>query len=317
MLTTISRVFDVASDAEITLEANPGALGRNRFEDYRAAGINRLSLGAQSFDAASLDRLGRVHGPDEILAAYRDARRAGIDNINLDLMFGLPGQTLEMAKRDVDSAVALGPEHISYYELTLEPNTAFYANPPKDLPAEDDMAAIQDSSTEHLEAAGYVRYEVSAFARPGARCRHNLNYWRYGDYLGVGAGAHGKWTGRDGTIWRSRKTAHPESFMQAIERGDSAGESWALSAADVAFEFALNALRLAEGFSAADFEQQTGLQFAALEATLSAARRDGLMIGSDGGHWRPSTLGYRFLNDLQSRFLPASDPSASAAGAGG
>ena len=215
ILDAVARAFDIPRDAEATMEANPGSLGRYRFEEYRSAGINRLSLGAQSFDAASLERLGRIHGPAEIRTAFSDARRAGIENINVDLMFGLPGQTPAMAERDVAAAIALDPEHVSYYELTLEPNTAFYANPPRDLPGDDDMAAIQEAGSGRLERAGYRRYEVSAFAKDGTECWHNLNYWRYGDYLGVGAGAHGKWTDAQGLIRRTRKTAHPESYMQA------------------------------------------------------------------------------------------------------
>ena len=312
ILNTVAQVFTVSADAEITMEANPGSLGRYRFEDYAAAGINRLSLGAQSFDAESLARLGRVHGPREIGEAFDAARRAGIANINLDLMFGLPGQTPDMAARDVEAAVALGAEHVSYYELTLEPNTAFFADPPDDLPGDDDMAAIHDTGIGRLEDAGYGRYEVSAFAKPGAQCRHNLNYWRYGDYLGCGAGAHGKWTDARGVIWRDRKTAHPESFMQALERGDKPGRAWTVGPGDVKFEFALNALRLSEGFSASEFEARTALPFATLESTLLAAKRDGLMTGPERGKWRPSTLGYRFLNDLQSRFLPSGSGGARA-----
>lgn len=308
ILRAVHENLTVADDAEVTIEANPGSLGEyraadHRLADYRGAGVNRLSLGAQSFSAEALARLGRIHGPEEILSAFSEARAAGFDNINLDIMFGLPGQTLEQAESDIDAALSLAPEHVSYYELTLEPNTVFYARPPDDLPGDDTMAAIQDMGLARLAAAGYERYEISAFARSGRECRHNLTYWRFGDYLGVGAGAHGKWVDGDGVTWRSRKLAHPAAYVQGLARGE-AGESWQVPERDLVFEFALNALRLLDGFTEREFSSRTGLPAASLTATLLPAARDGLVDRRDSGRWAPSALGLRYLNDLQARFLP-------------
>ena len=316
ILSAVSTRFRVARDAEITMEANPGSLGEggpteHALADYRSAGVNRLSLGAQSFSADALARLGRIHGPHEIRAAYAEARAAGFDNINLDIMFGLPGQSVAAAERDVDAAIALEPEHLSYYELTLEPNTVFHARPPEDLPDDDAMAAIQDAGLSRLSGAGYRRYEVSAFAKPERECRHNLNYWRFGDYLGVGAGAHGKWRDADGVTWRSRKTAHPQAYVTAARQNDAAEavdgveERWAVHAEDLVFEFALNALRLTDGFTNEQFTTRTGLPADRVAEILRQAESDGLVVGSTDGGWAASPLGQRYLNDLQARFLPS------------
>ena len=313
VLEEIHRCFTVASDAEVTMEANPGALGTDEFGDYLAAGVNRLSLGAQSFDGRALTALGRIHGVDDIEAAYVAARGAGFDNINLDLMFGLPGQAPEEAARDVERALQFGPDHISYYELTLEPNTVFFAQPPADLPGEEAMERIQQQGLEKLSRAGYVRYEVSAFAREGVVCRHNVNYWAFGDYLGVGAGAHGKWTDRHGATWRSRKIAHPAAYVKALDDEIATGEVWQLEPSDKVFEFALNRLRLLDGFTEQDFTARTGLEFQAVADTVKGAERDGLLNRTEGGEgWRPSALGLRFLNDLQARFLPENRPISAA-----
>ncbi len=314
ILSAIRARFRLAVDAEVTMEANPGSLGEGRPADdalvgYRGAGVNRLSLGAQSFSVDALTRLGRIHGPDEIRAAYREARAAGFDNINVDIMFGLPGQTLADAERDIDTALALEPDHLSYYELTLEPNTVFHARPPEDLPDDDAMAAIQDAGLGRLSAAGFGRYEVSAFAKPGRECRHNLNYWRFGDYLGVGAGAHGKWRDPDGVTWRSRKTAHPAAYVAAAAQGGGIEERWAVGADDLVFEFALNALRLSSGFTERQFTQNTGLPAERMAGLLRQAEGDGLMERSADGGWSASPLGQRYLNDLQARFLPSAEPA--------
>lgn len=304
LLGAIRRNLDVAADAEITMEANPGTVDRGEPEAFREAGITRLSLGAQSFDAGSLVRLGRIHGPDDVLAAFARARRAGFDNINLDLMFGLPSQDAAMAAADIEQAIRLGPEHISYYQLTLETNTVFHARPPADLPDEDETAAMQELALERLAAAGYERYEVSAFAREGFRCRHNLNYWEFGDYLAVGAGAHGKYTDQDGAVHRYRKPANPASYMDAALAGAGWPPARRLVAGDLEFEYMLNVLRLPAGFTEAGFEERTGLDWACIEARIAEAGRTGL-IRRDGARWRPTELGFRFLNELQARFLPA------------
>jgi oxygen-independent coproporphyrinogen-3 oxidase len=300
--------LNLASDAEITMEANPGTVERDRLADYRSAGINRLSLGAQSFDEDSLRRLGRIHGAHEILAAWRDAEKAGFDSINLDLMYALPGQSPDMAMLDLQRAITLSPPHLSWYQLTLEPNTVFHAKPPPDLPDEDASWEIEERGYELLDAAGYEHYETSAFARPGFACRHNLNYWQFGDYLAVGAGAHGKYTDDGGKVWRYRKPAHPASYMKASETGQPEVGLQLLAEADLLFEFMLNVLRLERGFATGDFEARTGLPWAVAAPGVARAVSLGLMTGCDGADGRavfqPTSRGRRFLNDLQALFLP-------------
>ncbi len=294
----------VADDAEVTLEANPGTVDAAHFAGYAEAGVNRLSIGVQSMSDKSLERLGRIHSSADAQRAVAAARAAGIDNLNLDLMFALPGQDLAAAREDVQRLLALAPTHISYYELTLEPNTAFARQPPA-LPDPDLADAIQQQAFERLAAAGFERYEISAFARPGARCRHNLNYWRFGDYLGIGAGAHGKLSdARSGTVARRAKRRHPEAYLKADEP-TSAVQT--LSEQDLIEEFALNAFRLVEGFTAADFERNTGLSADALEPGLCAAAALGLVSRVDTGDGeqvviRPTARGLAFLNDLIAGF---------------
>jgi oxygen-independent coproporphyrinogen-3 oxidase len=227
-------------------------------------------------------------------------------------MYALPGQTAAMAVADVDQALKLSPPHISWYQLTLEPNTVFHARPPADLPDDDACELIETECLSRLAAAGYERYETSAFARPGQRCRHNLNYWQFGDYLAVGAGAHGKLTDGDGTIWRYRKPANPRAYMQAVETRVNAGERARVAPADVAFEYMLNVLRLPEGFAEAEFRQRTGLPFAVLAGPMARARAAGLIEPQGPGRWRPSERGRRFQNDLQGLFLPERLPAATA-----
>ncbi len=300
----LRETLDLATDAEITMEANPGTLEHGSLRGYRDAGVNRLSIGAQSFDADSLQRLGRIHGPQEIVAAFREARAAGFDNINLDLMHALPGQTTSAALADLNAVLELEPEHVSYYQLTLEPNTVFHARPPAGLPDEEQVFDIQDASFERLAEAGFGRYEISAFAQPGRECRHNLNYWRFGDYLGFGAGAHGKLTTPEEGVVRSEKVANPQQYMERLEGASDAATCRPVAAAELPFEFMLNALRLADGFSIETFETHTGLDRQSVRDTLNRLADRGLMASNNDHIWKPTRRGYRFVNDLQSAFLP-------------
>lgn len=295
----------IAPDAEVTLEANPGTLERGRFAGYREAGINRVSLGAQTFAPHALERLGRIHGPADTCRAVDELHAASLDNFNLDLMYALPEQTLDEALEDVRRALALEPAHISHYQLTLEPGTVFHARPPP-LPDEDVAFRMQSECQALLAGSGFEQYEVSAYAREGARCRHNLNYWRFGDYVGIGAGAHGKITaGLPHGVQRTEKARHPRTYLEQLGRPapGQIGERKPVPAGDLPFEFMLNALRLNEGFALADFEARTGLAASAVEAPLRAARARGLVEFAQP-LWRASALGRRFLNDLQAGFLP-------------
>jgi oxygen-independent coproporphyrinogen-3 oxidase len=310
LLAGIASRLPFPPDVEITMEANPGTVEHGRFEGYAAAGVNRVSLGAQSFDAARLKVLGRIHGPEEIGIAVSDLRAASIPNFNLDLMYALPGQTTEGALSDLAAGIALGPAHLSHYQLTLEPGTAFYYRPPP-LPDDDQAFEMQQACQEMLAAACYAQYEVSAYARPGRQCRHNLNYWRFGDYLGIGAGAHGKVTVGEKVI-RTEKPRMPGEFLRRSSEGaGNAGTRRTVSEAELPFEFMLNALRLCEGFTLVDFERTTGLPSSSIEPTLTALMARGLMV-EFGDRWRPTELGFRFLNDLHAAFLPADDGVARA-----
>ena len=304
ILDAAENEFDLAADCEITMEANPGTVERGDLAGFQQAGVNRLSLGAQSFSEQMLRALGRIHGPDEIFAAFDDASAAGFDSINIDLMFALPGQTLQMASDDIRQVCGLGPPHISYYQLTLEPNTVFFERPPENLPDEDLSWEVQEHCHHSLRDAGYQQYEISAFAKPGHRCCHNLNYWTFGDYLAVGAGAHGKYTDSAGVIRRYRKPAHPLSYMEQMLAGTFRPSLHTLQEEDAGFEFMLNALRLPDGFSEAVFSERTGLELDVIEAPLAKAKEDGLVQESADGVWQATPLGFRFLNDLQARFLP-------------
>jgi oxygen-independent coproporphyrinogen-3 oxidase len=285
------------------MEANPGTVEHGRFEGYAAAGVNRVSLGAQSFDAARLKVLGRIHGPEEIGIAVSELRAASITNFNLDLMYALPEQTTAGALADLTAGLALGPAHLSHYQLTLEPGTAFYHRPPP-LPDDDQAFEMQDGCQQMLATAGFGQYEVSAYAQRGRQCRHNLNYWRYGDYLGIGAGAHGKLT-VDDRIIRTEKPRMPREYLhRAAEGMGTGGTRRAVPAADLPFEFMLNALRLHEGFTLTDFELATGLAAHSIKPELAALVARAL-VAETGGRWRPTELGFRFLNDLQAAFLPA------------
>ncbi|HET6656199.1 MAG TPA: radical SAM family heme chaperone HemW, partial [Gammaproteobacteria bacterium] len=269
---------------------------------YRAAGINRLSLGAQTFDAAALKRLGRIHGPDEIERAVDEAHAAGLDNFNLDLMYGLPEQTLEMGLADVERATALGPMHLSHYQLTLEPQTPFAKRPPP-LPDDDTIWTMQTECQAALATAGFVQYETSAYARDGRPCRHNLNYWQYGDYLAIGAGAHGKLTDAAANrIVRREKLRHPSRYMRAAGSPAVFSET-AVADNDRMFEFMLNALRLNAGFDRRLFETRTGLPLAAANGALTQAVELGL-LARNGDRYYASERGRAYLNDLQALFLP-------------
>ena len=304
LLEGIAARLRLASAAEITMEANPGTVECGSPAGYRAAGINRISIGAQSFDDATLQRLGRIHSSADIRRSVDECRAAGLDNLNLDLMHGLPGQTVAMAVADVRAAVALEVPHVSWYQLTLEPNTVFYARPPDGLPDDDTAWAIQEAGARALAEAGFEQYEISAWARNARRCRHNLNYWQFGDYLAVGAGAHGKVT-RDEGIERYRKPANPAQYMQTMAAGEVAVPSEVLGESDRVFEFMLNALRLVGGFRETLFEDRTGLAAETLRDYAADALEKGLIERLPDGLWRPTPLGRRFLNDLQAKFLPA------------
>ena len=305
VLDGVSERLALADDAEITMEANPGTVDCGAPAAYRAVGVNRLSIGAQSFDDDMLERLGRIHRSADIVTAVEAARGAGFDNLNIDLMHGLPAQTVGMAMADLRSAAALGPTHISWYQLTLEPNTVFHARQPDDLPDEDALAEIQDAGGALLAESGFVQYEVSAWARDGRRCRHNLNYWLFGDYLAIGAGAHGKVSDLGG-VRRYRKPANPAQYMNDMEAGREPSPE-TVSGEDLVFEFMLNALRLTEGFSEADFYARTGLDAGSLDDLVAGARAKRLLERVDPDRWRPSDLGRRFLNDLQAEFLSKCD----------
>jgi oxygen-independent coproporphyrinogen-3 oxidase len=303
LLHALRQRVEFAADAEITLEVNPGTVERGRFAGYRDAGINRVSLGAQTFSAEALERLGRIHTAEDTHRAVEELRAAGIANFNLDLMYALPDQTLEAAVFDVKTACALAPTHLSYYQLTLEPGTVFHARPPR-LPDEEAAWHIQSECQALLEAAGYRQYEVSAYGREGFQCRHNLNYWLFGDYLGLGAGAHGKLSLElPGRILRTAKPKQPRDFQQRIaESSVGIGERHFIAVADLPFEFMLNALRLNEGFSNGCFESRTGLGAGVFRAAMQDSAARGLVDASAEG-WKPTELGRRFLNDLQARFL--------------
>jgi putative oxygen-independent coproporphyrinogen III oxidase len=301
LLEAMRRRIEFAADAEITLEANPGTIERGRFAGYAHAGINRVSLGAQTFSPSALAGLGRIHTADDTHRAVEELRAAGIDNFNLDLMYALPSQTLDEAIFDVATACRLAPSHMSYYQLTLEPGTVFYSRPPS-LPDDDAAWDIQTHCQRLLAASGYDQYEVSAYAKTGARCRHNLNYWRFGDYLGLGAGAHGKLTVElPGAILRSTKPKQPREFQSAAGN-PAACERRTIPVADLPFEFMLNALRLNDGFENELFESRTGLTMAGIEAAMTDARNRNLIEATPNG-WKPTDLGRRFLNDLQAGFL--------------
>ena len=307
VLERVKEIHPISADAEITLEANPATVERGLFTGYAAAGVNRISLGAQSFDRDALRRLGRIHLPEDVHRSASELHAAGIDNFNIDLMYGLPEQSVEGAIRDLDTAIALQPAQVSHYHLTLEPGTPFAAQPPANLPSDETVEMTLQAALERLEQQGYHQYEVSAHARRGRECAHNLLYWRFGDYIGAGAGAHGKWSRVDPDsgelqILRSHQTREPRRY----QRDPRSAITWAAVAPEQRpFEYMLNALRLVDGFDAAGFESMTGVHYAAIDAVVSKLQGRGLLEGTGPGRWRTSAVGRRFLNDILVEFLPS------------
>ncbi|HPE58723.1 MAG TPA: radical SAM family heme chaperone HemW [Thiolinea sp.] len=300
LLGGIRALLPLRPDTEITLEANPGTFEQVRFRDFRATGINRLSIGIQSFNPQHLQQLGRIHNREEALRAVDIARRAGFDNLNLDLMFALPRQTLEQAMADLQQAVDLAPEHLSWYQLTLEPNTEFYKYPPP-LPDDDLSADMHLSGQALLSHSCYAQYEVSAYARSGRQCRHNLNYWTFGDYVGIGAGAHGKITQPDHSVMRYRKFRQPARYLAQAGNGGFRSSEQHISATALKFEFMLNALRLRTGFAPELFTRHTGLDLSTLTPALELAVSRGLLALEPQIH--ATAHGWRFLNEAIQLFL--------------
>ncbi|MDD5324662.1 MAG: radical SAM family heme chaperone HemW [Polaromonas sp.] len=301
LLSDVRARLPLEADCEITLEANPGTFEKDRFKAFRSAGVTRLSVGVQSFDDRHLKALGRVHDRDQAIAAVDEAAQA-FDTFNLDIMYALPGQTMENLEHDMRQALALQPPHISIYQLTIEPNTYFAKFPPV-LPEEDLAYAMLDRITEMTEGAGLARYEVSAYARPGHLCFHNLNYWQFGDYLAIGAGAHSKLSFPHRVI-RQVRYREPGLYMEKALAGDAVAQDIEVSRRDLPFEFMLNALRLREGFRLQDFTEKTGLPLTAIMPGLEEAERKGL-IERDFVRVKPTARGFDFLNDLQELFLAA------------
>lgn len=303
LLTGMADLLALSSNAEITMEANPGSAEADKFSALGAAGINRLSLGIQSFNDNHLQALGRIHTSDQAHAAVEYARSANFGSFNLDLMHGLPGQTASNAEADLRLAIATGAPHISWYQLTIEPNTIFHKRPPR-LPIEDVLADIQQGGEQLLSANGYLQYEVSAYSRSGFDCRHNCNYWTFGDYLGIGAGAHGKISFSDGRIMRYAKRRQPDEYMSS-EPGHFLSSSHILDTDEVAGEFMMNALRLNKGFTLSQFTANTGLQGALLEPQLeNLCRRE--LLERDGETIRATEIGRRFLDSVVAEFFPKS-----------
>lgn len=299
LLREIRTLLPFADDIEVTLEANPGTAEQQKFAGYRAAGINRLSIGVQSFAPEQLRTLGRIHDRHEALRAAELARTAGFDNFNLDLMFALPGQSTEQALADLDQAIGCNPTHLSWYQLTIEPNTEFFSRPPV-VPEDDAVAEMQDAGMALLEQHGYQRYEISAYAQPGRQARHNLNYWLFGDYLGIGAGAHGKLTLADGSIVRTRKTRMPTHYLDRDR--NPLVERRTIAHAELPFEFMMNALRLCDGCPTELFPQRTGLPLAGIEPALHRLRQRGLLRPA-ACSLRASETGLRYLNELLLDFM--------------
>jgi len=303
LFSSIRALLPLSAQVEITLEANPGTFESQRFADYRDLGINRLSIGIQSFNDSSLRALGRIHDSKQAIKAVETAHKVGFDNFNLDLMFGLPQQTQQTAQNDVATAIALEPSHISYYQLTLEPNTLFYQQPPQ-LPDEDPIIDWQIANQQRLAQAGYQQYEVSAYAKNKQRCQHNLNYWQFGDYIGIGAGAHGKISDASKqSILRRSKQKQPQAYMDTAGTHAVISKEETISKHDVGFEFMLNALRLTDGFPTPLFYQHAGLPISHIDKALQQAENENLLI-RDIHHIRPTEKGERYLNTLIELFLP-------------
>lgn len=297
LLKGIHERIDVSPTAEITMEANPNSVEAHRFSQYQQSGINRISIGVQSFNADKLIRLGRVHDPKEALNAAHIAKNLGLRSFNLDIMHGLPNQTIEEALSDIKQLIELNPPHFSWYQLTIEPNTGFASKPPT-LPNEDILWDIFTKGNELLTQAGYVQYETSAYSKPGYQCEHNLNYWRFGDYIGIGCGAHGKITSLDGTILRTQKTKHPKGYMESRYLD----KSWPVTLDERPFEFFMNRFRLFESVPKAEFECFTFCELEVIEEAIEQAITKGL-IEMTQTHWTVTPKGKLFLNDLLDLFL--------------
>ena len=297
LLDGVAKRATLTSDVEVTMEANPGTFEKDKFTGFKTAGINRLSIGVQSFNNQHLTALGRVHNQNEAIAAAEFARKT-FDRLNLDLMHGLPGQSLQEAMADLQQAIDLKPDHLSWYQLTIEPNTEFYSKPPQ-LPVDDTLWDIQSEGQTLIAAAGYEQYEVSAYAKPNSQARHNLNYWTFGDYIGIGAGAHGKLTLANGDIIRRAKQRQPKGYLNLDSR--IASES-TLSIEELPFEFMMNALRLTDGVTSQTFSDRTGRPFSELAPKVAEAQRKGLLIDSNE-YLKPTPQGQLFLNDLLALFL--------------
>ncbi|WP_341218933.1 radical SAM family heme chaperone HemW [uncultured Pseudoalteromonas sp.] len=300
LLSEVDNLIGLADNCEITLEANPGTVETGRFKEYVKAGINRISIGIQSLQSDKLKALGRIHGANEATYAAEQAKEAGLNSFNLDLMHGLPGQTLDDALSDLKQIIALDPPHISWYQLTIEPNTQFASKPPT-LPQDETLWDIQEQGQALLAEAGYIQYEISGYAKPGYQCQHNLNYWRFGDYLGIGCGAHGKVTNaKTGIITRTEKVKHPRGYMDMVK--PYLYKSWHVEQDDLAFEFFMNRFRLVEPCPIEDYSALTNQPLQSQQAALNKAINTGLLIEKDG-HWQVSLKGHRFLNDLLELFV--------------
>lgn len=305
----LRQMLPMRPNMEITLEANPGTFEQERFKAYREVGVNRLSIGIQSFNASHLQKLGRIHDDAEALKAAEIAHTAGFDNFNLDLMFGLPGQSIEQAMQDLQTAIACKPTHLSWYQLTLEPNTFFHHQPPEHLPDDDLLADMHEAGIEQLAKAGFQQYEVSAYAQAGRECQHNRNYWEFGDYVAIGAGAHGKLSGYSPYdpeaglhINRYMKYKQPEQYLKQVQAGSPRQTEKPLDAHELVGEFMLNALRLKEGFPLALFSERTGLSLDTLKPRLDVANDQGLLT-QEQDYLKPSSRGWMYLNNLISLFL--------------
>lgn len=313
LMSGIRALTGLAPSAEVTLEANPGTFEQERFSAYRAAGINRLSIGIQSFNDVALSKLGRVHSSAEAVRAVNIAKQAGFDEINLDIMFGLPEQSIAAALDDLQQSIELETTHLSCYELTLEPNTLFAKYPPT-LPAHDDKSDMQDAIVERLAEHGFERYEISAYARPGSRCQHNFNYWQFGDYLGIGAGAHGKISfANDGKILRRWKHKHPTRYLDAKSQDERIGDEADIAVVDTGLEFMMNALRLIEGFPLPMFHAHTGIPIDSWHAAINTALEKKWIL-QKGLQLQPTELGTNWLNELLELFLPAKNGGSDKSG---
>ncbi|MEM0513976.1 radical SAM family heme chaperone HemW [Pseudoalteromonas sp. YIC-827] len=299
LLDGVRAFTPLTENAEITLEANPGTVEFGRFADYVKAGVNRISIGVQSMQQDKLKALGRIHSADEAKRAAEQARQVGLRSFNLDLMHGLPGQSIDDALGDLRQVIALNPPHISWYQLTIEPNTQFYSKPPT-LPEDDTLWQIQELGQELLREAGYQQYEISGYAKPGHQCQHNLNYWRFGDYIGIGCGAHGKITTPDGAIVRTEKVKHPRGYMDLTK--PYLYRQWDVTEDERPFEFMMNRLRLAEPCPLDEFQQYTGLDLSQIEPQLQAAQKQSL-LSRDSTHIRVTERGHRYLNELLEIFV--------------